>query len=283
MKRTFKYFILIFSTFIFSFGFNVFLRPAGIAPGGITGFSLIVNYLFPVLPVGVLTLVFNLPLFLLGRKYIGGRFVVNSVVASVILSVLLDLHPLFPKIHTEPLLAAIFGGVIMGFSMGLAFIADGSTGGVDILIRVLRKKYPRLSIGQLLLVLDGVIVALSGIVFGDISRALYAMITMYTASIALDAVLYGPNYSKCALIITNRPTEVNNSILSALTRGTTLVPCRGGYSGDEKQIIVCAIKKGQLTALKEAVLEVDCNAFIIMCDATEVLGLGFNSHGKNAF
>lgn len=283
MKAYFKYFYLFSATVIFSFGFNVFLRPAGIAPGGISGVSLLVNYLLPFVPVGTLTLIFNLPLFFLGFKKIGREFILKSALASVFIATLLDLYSIFPRIDAEPLVAAIFGGVIMGAGMGLAFLSGGSTGGVDILIRVLRNKYPQLSIGQLLLFLDAVVVTASGIVYQNINNALYAMVTMYAASVALDAILYGLNYAKCAFIITDKWNDVNERLLSSLERGTTLIPCFGGYGKGERRIILCAIRKNQLIALKEAVYSADRNAFVIMCDANEVLGLGFNYHNKNTF
>lgn len=283
MNRVFRYFCIFASAVIFSFGFNVFLRPAAIAPGGITGLSLLINYLFPPLPVGVLTLLFNLPLFWLGFRKISGEFVLKSVLTSVLISVLLDMYPLFPAINSEPLLASVFGGVIMGVGMGLAFLSGGSTGGVDILIRVLRRKYPQLSIGQLILLFDAIIVIASGIVYQNINNSLYAMITMYVASIALDTILYGLNYAKCALIITENAKILSDKISRTLTRGTTVIPCFGGYDGAEKNIVLCAIKRGQLTILKDVVASADSRAFIIMCDANEVLGLGFNSHNKNTF
>ncbi|MBR5479901.1 MAG: YitT family protein [Clostridia bacterium] len=283
MKSVFKHFYLLFATLIFSFGFNVFLRPAGIAPGGISGISLLINYLFPALPVGILTLIFNLPLFFLGFKKIGKEFVLKSAIASVFIAIFLDLYPFFPVIDAEPLVAAIFGGVIMGAGMGLAFLSGGSTGGVDILIRVLRNYHPQLSIGQLLLFLDAIVVIASGIVYKNINNSLYAMVTMYAASVSLDGILYGLNFAKCALIITNNWDVVNEKLLTTLERGTTLIPCIGGYGKKERRIILCAIRKSQLITLKELVYSADKEAFVIMCDANEVLGLGFNYHNKNTF
>lgn len=281
MNRVHKYFLLFGAALIFSFGFNVFLRPAGIAPGGLTGFSLLVNRIFPFLPVGVLTLILNLPLFWCGVKFIGGKFVLKSIFASVLISVFLDLHPLFPVISSEPLVAAIFGGVIIGAGMGLSFSAGGSTGGIDIAIRIFRQKFPHLSMGQLLLIFDAVIVIASGIVYRNINNALYAMVAMYAASITVDALLYGANYAKCALIITDFANEINEKLSLTLVRGTTLIPCVGGYRGEKKNMLLCAIKRGELTALKNTVGAIDKNAFIIICDAAEVLGLGFKLNNKN--
>ena len=283
MNRAYKYFLLFAASLIFSFGFNVFLRPAAIAPGGLTGFAMLVNHIFPMLPVGILTLILNLPLFWFGIKFIGGNFVLKSVLSSVLISVFLDLHPLFPTINAEPLVAAIFGGVIIGCGMGLAFLAGGSTGGIDIAIRILRRKYPQLSIGQLLLVFDAAIVVASGIVYHNINNSLYAMVAMYAASITVDALLYGLNYAKCALIITDFADEINRKLYESLPRGTTLIPCVGGYRGERKNIILCAITRGQLSMLKDAVGTVDKNAFIIICEAAEVLGLGFKANNKNTF
>lgn len=283
MKCAYKYFLLLSGALIFSFGFNVFLRPSGIAPGGISGSALLINYLFPLLPVGFLSLILNLPLFFLGFRKLGGTFILKSAISSILIAVLFDLYPLFPVIDCEPLVASIFGGVIMGAGMGLSFLSGGSTGGVDILIRVLRKKYPQFSIGQFLLFLDAIVVFFSGLVFQNINNALYAMVTMYAASVSLDAILYGLNYAKCAFIITDKADSLNAKLLSALTRGTTVIPCFGGYKGGKKHIVLCAVKKSQLITLKETVYSADPDAFVIMCDANEVLGLGFSFHNKNTF
>ena len=146
-KIIWNYFLMIAGALLFALGFNLFLRPAGIAPGGLTGIALLINYLFPIVPIGSLTLLFNIPLFLLGMWKLGGTFVRNTIFTSILLSVLLDLLTSLPLLTIEPLLAAIYGGVFIGAGMGLAFLPNSSTGGVDIAIRVLRKKYPQLSIG----------------------------------------------------------------------------------------------------------------------------------------
>lgn len=282
-KIIWNYFLMIAGALLFALGFNLFLRPAGIALGGLTGIALLINYLFPIVPIGSLTLLFNIPLFLLGMWKLGGTFVRNTIFTSILLSVLLDLLTSLPLLTIEPLLAAIYGGVFIGAGMGLAFLPNSSTGGVDIAIRVLRKKYPQLSIGQIMLLFDALVVLAAGLVYQNLNNALYAIITMYVASLVLDAILYGLNYAKAAFIITSHGNEVNAKIMEKLVRGTTLVPCTGGYSGCARSMILCAIKRGQIVALKEAVYAIDPNAFVILSEAHEVLGYGFQRHDKTSF
>lgn len=271
---------MIAGAFLFALGFNLFLRPAGIAPGGLTGTALLINYLLPALPIGALTLLFNIPLFLLGLRQLGGTFVRNTIFTSILLSLLLELLNTFPPLTIEPLLAAIYGGVFLGAAMGLAFLPNSSTGGIDIAIRVLRKKYPLLSIGQIMLLFDALIALAAGLVYQNLNNALYSIITMYAASLVLDAILYGPNYAKAAFIITTQEEAVNAKIMERLVRGTTVLPCSGGYSKRPRSMILCAIKRGQLAALKEAVFTIDPDAFVILSEAHEVLGHGFQRHGN---
>lgn len=282
-KKIWNYFLMVAGAFLFALGFDLFLRPAGIAPGGLTGIALLVNYLLPVVPVGLLTLLFNIPLFILGMRQLGGPFVRNTIFTSILLSVLLDVLTALPLLTIEPLLAAIYGGVLIGAGMGLAFLPNSSTGGVDIAIRVLRKKYPQLSLGQLMLLCDALVVLAAGLVYQNLNNALYAIITMYAASLVLDAILYGLNYAKAAFIITAKGEAVNKKIMEKLVRGTTLIPCTGGYSGCARSMILCAIKRGQIVALKEAVYAIDPGAFVILSEAHEVLGYGFQRHDQSSF
>lgn len=277
MRRGFDWILMFLGAFIFALGFNIFLKPSGIASGGITGISLLINFLIPKLPVGILTLLLNLPLFWLGFAKLGGQFVRRTVAATVFLSILLDLPLNFLNLTFEPLLSSIFGGVFIGGGMGFAFLANSSTGGMDIAIRVLKQKFPQFSIGQLMLIIDIIIVASAGFVFGNIANSLYAVITMYVASITLDTILYGLNYAKAAFIITSKPNDINNEIHKHMERGTTVIPCLGGYSKNEKTIILCAVKRSEISALKAAILENDPEAFVILTEAHEVHGLGFKS------
>ena len=277
------YVMLTLGAVVFALGFDLFLRPAGIAPGGLSGIALLVNALLPALPIGVLTLVFNIPLFFWGLRTLGGVFLCRTIYASVLLSVLLDLFCALPLLTIEPLLAAIYGGVLIGAGMGLAFLPNGSTGGLDIVIRILRERAPQLSLGQLMLLFDVLIVLATGLVYRSLNNALYSIITMYAASLVLDAILYGLQYAKAAFIITAKGDAVNRGIQEYLVRGTTCIPCTGGYSGQARVMILCAIKRGQIAALREAVSAADPDAFVILSEAHEVFGHGFQRPGKHAF
>ncbi len=277
MKRVFDWVLIFFGAFIFALGFNIFLKPASVAPGGITGISLLLNFLMPKLPVGVLTLLLNIPLFVLGFYKLGGEFLRRTVITTTLLSILLDAPLNFMNFKFEPLLSAIFGGVFIGCGMGLAFLPNSSTGGMDIIIRVLRQKFPQFSMGQLMLSLDALIVIAAGFVFGNISNSLYAIISMYVASITLDAILYGLNFAKAAFIVTNKSYDIKQKIHEDLCRGTTVIPCLGGYSNMEKSVVLCAVKRNELGALKKTVSSIDPEAFVILTEAHEVHGLGFKS------
>lgn len=272
---------MIIGVSLFVIGFNMFLSPAKIAPGGLTGISLILNHLFPSVSVGLLILIMNIPLFILGLKKLGGSFVRNTIFTTVFLSIMLDVFHFLPALTTDPLLAAIYGGVFLGAGMGITFLPNSSTGGTDIAIRVLRLKHPQLSMGQIMLLIDVVVISSAAIVFKNINNALYAIITMYVASLVIDTILYGLNYAKVAFIITDQANDVNESIMNKLVRGTTLIDCAGGYHATPRKIIMCAIKRNQITALKEAVYSADENAFVILSEAREVLGYGFQKHSKN--
>lgn len=273
--------IMLAGAFLYTLSFNLFLDPAQIAPGGVTGIAMIINYLIPALSVGTVSLIFNIPLFFLGLRKVGGAFILRTIVTTVIMSVLLDVTALLPPLTEDPLLASVFGGVLMGVGLGLTFSKNSSTGGSDIVVRVLRAQHPHLSMGKITLLLDIVIITLAAAVFQKVNVALYAIISMYTASISMDAILYGFNFARVAHIITDNPTDVIRRIDEDLDRGATVLDCRGAYQGDPKTMIVCAIKQNQIGTLKQAVHETDPEAFLILFNAYEVLGFGFLSHDRN--
>ena len=274
------YAIMILGAFLYTLSFNLFLKHAQIAPGGLTGVAMVINYLFPPLTIGLLSFLLNIPLFLIGLKRIGGSFIINTIITTVIMSFLLDITDGLPAFTQDPLLACIYGGVLMGAGLGLAFLKNSSTGGADIVVRVLRGRFPQLSMGQFMLVVDIVIVSVAAAVFHNVNSALYAIISMYVASLVMDAILYGLNFAKVAYIITTQSEEINRAISDTLDRGATVIDCRGGYTDEPKKLILCAIKQNQIPDVKTLVRELDPEAFLIFFDAHEVLGYGFRSHSK---
>ena len=260
---------------VFSLGFDLFLEPNGLNAGGISGIAMLISHITGFGTVGVLSAMINLPLFFFGGKKIGIRFFVGSILGTIFLSVFLDLFLLIPLIETEPLLATIYGGMLCGVGLGIVFMSGASTGGSDIVVRLLKQKYRNLNIGTISIALDFIVAALTALVFGDIANMLYILITVFLSGQVVDAVVYKFDYSKVAYIISRRHDDIAGAITRKLDRGVTYLYGQGYYSGNETKVILTAVKKGQLAELKELVVSIDSDAFIIVQEAHQVLGDGF--------
>ena len=257
-------------------GISFLLYPNGVIMGGIMGIAMILNRLLST-PVGLVTITLNIPLFILAWKRIGTNFLIGSIMGLVLSSGILDLFELVPPIvlTTNPLLAGIFGGVISGFGQGLIYSAGGSTGGVDIIAKVLRHYFPYIDYGRIIMGLSAVIFIAYALVFEAYENALYSVFTSFIVSRMVDTVLYGLNYSKVCYIISEKSGEISDAITRELSRGVTLLYGRGAFSGKDKMILLCAIKKQQILDLKRVVKRIDPDAFMIITEAREVLGYGF--------
>ena len=267
---------------IFALGFDLFLEPNGLTAGGISGIALIVIHLAPITTVGVATALMNFPLFFFGGKKIGIRFFVGSIIGTVFFSTFIDLFAGLPVIETEPLLAAIYGGVICGAGLGVVFVNNASTGGSDIVIRLLKMKYRNAPLGTISLVFDFVVCAATGLVFGDVSNMLYSLIAVFATSQMLDMVIYKFDFSRVAYIISKEHKRIADSINYDLRRGVTYLYAQGYYTGNDTKVILTAVKQGQLADLKDLVVAIDPNAFIIVQDAHQVLGDGFARHSHDS-
>lgn len=267
---------------IFALGFDLFLEPNGLSAGGISGIALIVIHVAPVTTVGVATVLMNFPLFLFGGKKIGLRFFIGSIIGTIFFSLFIDLFAVLPAPETEPLLAAIYGGVICGAGLGMVFISNASTGGSDIVIRLLKMKYRNLPIGTISLAFDFCVCAATGLVFGNVSNMLYSLIAVYATSKLLDAVIYKFDFSRVAYIISREHKRIADAINYDLRRGVTYLYAQGYYSGNDTKVILTAVKQGQLADLKDLVVRIDPDAFIIVQDAHQVLGDGFARHSHDA-
>ena len=232
--------------------------------------------------MGALSILLNLPLFILGGMKIGKRFFFGSMIGMVLSSVLIDLFALYSIPMPEPLLAVLYGGVICGIGLGMVFVSGTSTGGSDILIRLLKLKYRNVPIGQISMAFDGLIVILTGLVFQDISKALYSGVTVYLSGKVVDAMVYNFDYSKVALIISDEHEAIAREIGLQLDRGATYLLAEGSYSHAPKKVVLAAVKKQQLAELKELVVHIDPNAFIIVQEAHQVLGDGFSRYTKDS-
>ena len=277
-----SFLIITLGAAIYALGFVWCYQPNDIASGGLTGLAQMINHLIPVLPVGVMLIVMNIPLFILGWKLIGGKLLVGSLWAMFISSVIIDLlTTLWEFKPMDPMLACIFGGVTMGLSLGLIIQQNSTTGGTDLLARLLKLKLAWLPMGKLLLVIDLVVIVLVSMVFKELNTMLYGVVAMYISSLVMDTVLYGLGNAKVAYIISDQSEKICHTLVHDLDRGVTILHGQGAYSGTDKSVLMCAFKQKEIATLKSAVKEIDPDAFLIVCDAHEVLGEGFRAYKKN--
>ena len=269
-------------SFIFALGFDLFLSPNDLNPGGISGLAVIIVELLGIGSVGTLSILINLPLFALGGIKIGRRFFIGSLMGMVTSSVLIDLMAALPAPQNEPLLGALYGGVVCGAGLGMVFMAGTSTGGSDILVRLLKLRYRNVPIGQISMTFDLVVVVLTGLVFHDVTKALYTGVTVYICGKVIDAMVYRFDYTKVALIISREYNEIARQVGIKLDRGATFLNGEGSYSGTPTKVVLVAIKRQQLAELKELVTRIDPNAFIIVQEAHQVLGDGFSHYNKDS-
>ena len=272
----------IFGSTVFALGFSLFLQPNDMNAGGISGLAQVFVELTGLGSVGTLSILINMPLFLLGGLKIGRRFFAGSLLGMLLSSVLIDAFAVIPMPQVEPLIGVLYGGVLCGFGLGVVFVCGTSTGGSDILVRLLKLKYRNVPIGQISMCFDAIVVALTGIVFQDITKALYTGVTVFVTSKVIDAVVYRFDYSKVALIISSEYQAIAEAIGTRLDRGATYLLAEGSYSHRETKVVLAAVKKQQLAELKELVMQIDPKAFVIVQEAHQVLGDGFSRYHKHA-
>ena len=267
---------------IFAFGFAVFLLPHDMNAGGISGLAQVIVEIIDFGSVGTLSILINLPLFVLGGIKIGKRFFVGSLLGMLLSSVLIDVFVMLPVMDMEPLICVLYGGVLCGLGLGVVFVSGTSTGGSDILIRLLKLKYRNVPIGQISMCFDAAVVVLTGLIFRYVSKALYTGIAVFVTSQVVDAVVYRFDYSKVALIISKEYEAIAEAIGRELYRGATFLHGEGTYSHNQTKVVLTAVKKQQLAELKEIVIRLDPNAFIILQEAHQVLGDGFSRYSKES-
>lgn len=290
-KQWFKaYSLIVLGCFIMSVGFNYFISPHHIVPGGVYGIGIAVNYLtagmFPDLgaenggfPIGTLGFLLNIPLTIIGIKVLGPKFGVKTIVGFVLCMVFMDyswltVRPLIANSDVDPLLSSIFGGILIGFGLGLIFKSKATSGGSDIIAMIL-EKYTKMPLGQLLMTVDSIIVMFGLVVFRDWRIPLYSWITIFVTGKVIDTVLAGISAEKCMLIISDKHEEIREKILFDINRGGTYLPGIGLYKREEKKIIYTVVNRRELSMLTDYIREVNNMAFITVLDATEILGNGF--------
>ena len=269
-----RYAGILAASLLYAAAIALFLDPNQLAPGGVSGIAIILNRLTD-LPTGTLILIMNVPLLALGMWKLGWKFVLSTMVAVAASSVFTDLLAPYGPLTTDPLLAACAGGGLLSVGMGILFKLGATSGGTDILIRVIKLKYKHLKTGSLFLVTDCCVIATSAIVFGNIDLALYAAIATIVSSFCLDLVLYGRDEAKLVYLITDHERAIAQRLLQELEIGVTYLQGQGAYTRDSKQVIFCAMQKRLLPQVQEIAMEEDPSVFLIVTSASEIFGEGF--------
>lgn len=287
------YMWIVMGSFLTAAAINVFLVPYKIAPGGVSGIATVVFYLSEgKFPIGITMLVLNIPLFILGMRFIGKKFFIRTLVSTLLLSFIIDtmepytryfVEHFLVKMESAPfspdlLLYAIFGGGLSGVGLGVVFRSGATTGGTDLAARVLHHFMPNFSMGQLLLLVDTSVIIFAAISFNSFKLGLYAILTLYISSKVIDAILEGVNFAKAVFIISDNSNEIAKRIFKELDRGVTGLHGTGMFTGMEKNVLLCVLHGRQMPVLKEIVCSIDEKAFVILADIREVLGEGFKSH-----
>ena len=277
-RLCFKYLLIVLGSAVYAIGFQFFMFPNNIVSGGVTGIAMILNH-FTRWPVGMTVLVLNIPLFVIAWRHFGMDYLVGSLVGTAISSVCVDLFASTGIVATtDPMLGSIIGGVIKGAGLGMIYYGGASTGGIDIVAKMLRQKYQQINFGTIVLLLDVVIVAAYAFVLHKYQSAMYSLIGMYVVSKVVDLVLYGIDNASLCYIVSEKSEELAKEIISGhVHRGVTILEGEGAYSHQTKHVIMCVIKRTQIGEMRRLVRQVDERAFFIVTDAKNVFGNGFES------
>ncbi|NQU54532.1 MAG: YitT family protein [Bacteroidetes bacterium] len=283
------YFFILIGSFILAAGFVFFITPHKIVPGGVYGIAIVVHYstqgIFPFwpdgIPIGLFGLILNIPLTIAGIKILGPRFGIKTIIGFVLTSIFIDGISYFQPegnmaLVDDVLLSSVFGGVLLGFGLGLIFKSRATSGGSDIIAMIIAK-YTHLQLGKLMIYVDSVIVLLALFAFQDWQIPLYSWVVIYIAGRAIDMTIEGANYNKALLIISNKHIEIKHKLLYDLERGGTYLHGEGMFTGEEKQIIYTVVSRREVAILEEFISKIDPDAFITIMDAKEILGEGFQS------
>lgn len=272
--------LILIGSIIYAVSISLFLDPNKIAPGGVSGIAIMAGHYIDI-GVGTLTFLINVPILIIGLIKLGKDFFAGTVTSILLSSVLTDIFAKLPPLTDDKMLAAIFGGITLAVAIGLIFKAGYTTGGTDIIVRLIKLRYKHLKTGLIFFIVDGIISVASGIVFENPDYALFALTALIISSVVLDIVLYGSDEARLVYIITKKEKEVTDYILDKLDIGCTLLDCEGAYSGEKRQTLMCAIKKRDLPQLQEYVLKTDSDSFMIITSANEVYGEGYKLRMNN--
>lgn len=268
--------VIAVGSLLYATAVSLFTAPNNIAPGGVTGLATLVNYLFH-LPIGAVSFCLNIPLLLIGWRSMGHGFLIRTVAGITLSSLFTDLMTLwvpFPAL-SDLLLVVMIGGALMGLGLGIIFSRGGTTGGSDIVAKLLERRFPHISIGNLIMLVDGAVIALSAFVYRQVESPLYAVIFVFVCSTIADRLVYGGRRGKMAMIVTRDPQGLADQIMEKIGRGVTLVDTAGAYTGEKRQMLLCAVSREEVLKLKRLTYAMDANAFFMMLTTDEVVGFGW--------
>jgi hypothetical protein len=273
-----RYIVITFAACIYAVGISMFLDPNNLAPGGLTGAAVILTRIIPI-TLGTLIVIMNIPIMILGAWKFGARFTLSTLYTLVVSSAFMEIFERMGYVVThDKILAALVGGTLMGAGMGLCLRMETTTGGIDIIIKVLRQKYRQVKSGEMYLIIDGLILAAAALYFKDIEVSMYAGVAIVVSTYILDKVLYGSDEAKLVYIVSNKRKIIATRMMVELNMGVTLVEGKGAYNMENTEVIMCVMHKQNLTKVRNLVSEVDPEAFMIVSSATEVFGEGFKGH-----
>ena len=273
-ERFFSYIQILIGSLLGAAAYPLFMTPNRIAPGGITGIATILNHLLH-WPVGTVSLVLNIPLFLIGYRSMGRIFAFRSLVATILFSVFIDVLPLQPMTN-DPLLATLYGGVLLGVGLGLILRGGATTGGSDMIARMVHKRFQFISTGSFLFAIDCAVVTAAGFLIGT-TEALYALINIFLTAKVMDVVIVGFSSNKACFVISDHWQEISGRVLRDMGRGVTQLTARGAWTGMERPTLLCVISRSEIMAFKRILREEDENAFVIIVEAHEAIGDGFTA------
>ena len=265
---------------LYALSVNIFTAPNQIAPGGVTGVATLLNYVWGA-PIGTMILLINLPLLLAAWFRLGKAFTVRTLIVTVLSSTVIDATASFlPPFQGDRMLVALFGGVLAGAGLGLIYMRGATTGGTEVVARLLERKFRHIPIGRLILLVDALVVAASALVYRNVETALYAMVLIFVSSSLMDALVYGGDKGKMLLIMSRKEREIADEILNRMERGVTILNATGAYTGGERRVLLCAVRRSEMYQLRSIVMDIDPGAFLIVVSTDEVLGEGFKTPGE---
>ena len=269
-------------TLLYAAGISMFLDPNSLAPGGAVGISIILNRLTGI-GTGTLYLLINIPILIVGQRKLGNQFIFRTVYVVVLNTLFTNVLTSLEPVTQEPLLAAVAGSILLGTGMGTVFKCGATTGGMDIVVKMLRKKYKHIKTGSLFLAIDVTVVAISGLIFRNFNTAMYALITVALTGKVIDFILYGGDEAKLIFVVSDKSKLISEAIIKGVKTGVTLIKGQGAYSNKEKNIIMCVIRKQVAPRVLQIVKEEDEKAFIIVSSATETFGEGYKDFFQEQF